>query len=101
MRNTDITAVCCTNDMVAAGALNAAHSMGCRIPEDLSVIGHDGSVYSEAVYPRLTTVSIRPVEIGKRAFAQALRLLEDPKAWDVDIVEPELLERDSVAMPSK
>lgn len=35
------TAIVCGNDVVAIGALNAAHELGWRVPEDVSVVGFD------------------------------------------------------------
>lgn len=35
------TAVFCANDMIAVGLLDEAKRLGIRVPEDLSVVGHD------------------------------------------------------------
>src|SRR4051812_18467639 len=35
------TAVLCANDVVAIGAINAAHALGLRVPEDVSITGFD------------------------------------------------------------
>ena len=35
------TAIVCGNDVVAIGALNAAHASGLRVPEDVTIIGFD------------------------------------------------------------
>ena len=40
-RRSDVTAVFCTNDMAAIGAIRAARDLKLRVPEDLSVIGCD------------------------------------------------------------
>lgn len=61
------TAIYCANDKIALGALHAALKNGVRVPEDISIIGHDGSIYSQVSYPKLTTVSICPDQIGKKS----------------------------------
>ena len=35
------TAVVCSNDWTAIGALHAAHAAGLRVPEDISIVGFD------------------------------------------------------------
>lgn len=52
------TALLCTNDTIAVGAMKAAMRMGLRIPEDVAVIGFDDSYVSRVIEPELTTVRI-------------------------------------------
>lgn len=50
----DITALVCTSDILAIGALREARERGLRVPEDLSVAGFDGIPEAERL--GLTTV---------------------------------------------
>ncbi len=52
----DVTAVYSANDEMAFGLLRALHEAGCRVPEDVSVVGFDGIAVGEFAYPPLTTV---------------------------------------------
>jgi DNA-binding LacI/PurR family transcriptional regulator len=61
------TAVFCRTDLLALGALQAARDMGLRVPEDLSVIGHDDLLLAELADPPLTTVRIDKARIGQEA----------------------------------
>ena len=72
------TALYCSNDEIALGFLNAAAQCGVRVPEQVSLIGHDGSLYSEVCYPRLTTVSISPLQIGAASMEIIAECLNDP-----------------------
>lgn len=49
-------ALLCATDRIAYGAYKAAHELGIRIPEDLSVTGFGAYETSEIVSPPLTTV---------------------------------------------
>lgn len=90
------TAVYCANDLIAAGAMNAAVESGLSIPEDISVIGHDGSSFGEMLRPPLSTVAIYPVEMGKQAVRLLLSVLRGGLGADM-ILTPQVIERGSVA----
>ena len=71
-RNHDITAVYCMSDMIAMGAIRAAKDLGREIPEDLSIIGNDGIVYSRYSVPRLATVQQDTAELAKKSVEDLL-----------------------------
>jgi LacI family transcriptional regulator len=50
------TAVFACSDMQALGIMRAAHELGLRVPEDLSVVGYDDIPVSGWFWPPLTTV---------------------------------------------
>lgn len=60
-------AITCATDEQAHGVLHAAHRLGLRVPEDLAVIGFDGTEHSEYAVPPLTTVRQPIDEIAARA----------------------------------
>ena len=55
------SAVFCSNDDMAIGAMNAVFASGLKVPDDISIVGFDDSGFSQYSTPRLTTVK-RPVE---------------------------------------
>ncbi|MDR7301644.1 DNA-binding LacI/PurR family transcriptional regulator [Haloactinomyces albus] len=61
----EVTAIICTSDILALGALNAARNRGSRVPEDLTVTGFDGIVDAERA--GLTTVRQPVLEKGRAA----------------------------------
>ncbi|MCF7941436.1 MAG: LacI family transcriptional regulator [Spirochaetia bacterium] len=65
-RDLDFTAVFCTNDLMAFGAIKAIREANLRIPEDVSIIGCDNIFFSETSDPPLTTISIPKRELGRR-----------------------------------
>lgn len=62
-----ITAVMCTTDTLAIGALAEARSLGFHVPQRLSITGFDDIELASQFDPALTTVSIPASEIGRAA----------------------------------
>lgn len=58
-----ITAIVCTSDILALGALNEARGRGLRVPEDLTITGFDG--IAEAERAGLTTIRQPILEKGR------------------------------------
>ncbi len=61
------TALVAQNDVIAIGAINALKSAGLQVPQDVSVVGFDGTKVSTLCSPRLTTVKVPLRDIGARA----------------------------------
>lgn len=68
---THCTAILAQNDETAIGIIEALQSAGLKVPEDVSVVGFDGTEIADYCRPRLTTVVVPLHEIG----AQGARLL--------------------------
>lgn len=62
------TAIICTNDLMAMGAISALKEAGLRVPEDVSVMGFDDIIFSQAWWPSVTTMGGAKIEFGKKAF---------------------------------
>jgi len=65
------TALVCNSDTFAIGAMLEAQRMGVRVPEDISIIGHDDLELAALLEPSLSTVAVPATEMGQRC-AQAL-----------------------------
>ena len=90
------TAVFCTNDTVAAGAMKAVIRAGLRIPEDMAVVGFDDSFVSRIVEPELTTVRIDMDQMGRLAAEKLFDLIEGiPSAEKRIVIPTELIVRRS------
>jgi LacI family transcriptional regulator len=103
-RTPDIDAVFAGNDQMAVGVLHAAHRLGLRIPEELSVVGVDDIAEGSHVWPPLTTVRQPLADAGALAVevvVQAIRAArprrgaEDVRIDRVTLLEPELIVRES------
>jgi LacI family transcriptional regulator len=94
------TAIFAASDTQAMGVLEAARSLGLRVPEDLSVIGYDDIELAE--YLQLTTIRQCLVESGKRGAQLLLRILAQWPAVPVqESIGPELVVRQTTAAPAK
>ncbi|MEO6880283.1 MAG: LacI family DNA-binding transcriptional regulator [Mycobacteriaceae bacterium] len=87
------TAVFCTNDIIAVGAINAAHELGLRIPDDLALTGFDD--LEEASWPvyNLTTMKVPFDAMLSSAIRMLLNRLagdDSPAHVDVHAVTPVL-----------
>ncbi|CAG7604546.1 putative HTH-type transcriptional repressor ExuR [Paenibacillus solanacearum] len=91
------TAVFCSNDDMALGAIKAVTERGLRVPDDLSVVGFDDHLFSSFMTPALTTVR-RPIEEISRVGAEKLLSFIEKKQVEKSTVyfHTELVIRDSV-----
>lgn len=66
-RKTDVSAVFCSNDITAIGAMHAFQESGLQIPRDISVISIDDIDTAQYLTPMLTTIHIPTQELGQMA----------------------------------
>jgi LacI family transcriptional regulator len=98
----DIEAIFVSNDQMALGVLHAAHRLGKRIPDDLSIVGVDNMPESAHFWPPLTTVRQRLLESGAQVVTELDRLIRNAKQTNplssspaVTLLQPELIVRES------
>ena len=84
------TAVFGANDVVAAGTLKAARRLGLRVPEDVAVIGYDGSNVCGMLEPELTSVRINCRRMGELCVERLQALLAGEECPPVTTVPTEL-----------
>lgn len=72
-----MTALVCSNDLSAFGALQAAYELGLHVPDDLSIVGYDDIKLSAFAHPALTTVSVPRQELAEIAFKSLFRFEEE------------------------
>jgi len=73
-------AVFAVSDTLAAGALRAIEKAGLRIPQDIAVVGFDGTELSEMVSPPLSTIKQPSRDIGRKAVDLLLNKIDNPDA---------------------
>ncbi|MCP2332628.1 LacI family DNA-binding transcriptional regulator [Actinoalloteichus caeruleus] len=97
-----VTAVICSSDHMALGAIRECHRRGVSVPDQLSVIGFDDSPLADYCTPPLTTLAQPIAEMARAAVEElAARLDPDAGAQPVGahtrIFRPRLVVRESTA----
>ena len=82
------TAIFAASDLMAAGALRAAHELGVRVPQDLALIGFDDIGLASLIQPQLTTVRQDMHALGEAAAEALSRMIDDPDAAPVRRLVP-------------
>lgn len=90
------SAVIAANDLIAIGCIQTLVQAGIRVPEDVSFVGVNDIPAATLAEPKLTTMRIPSVRIGRMAAKCALRHSAE-KPGKHHIIKPNLVERMSVA----
>lgn len=92
------TAIFAANDEMAFGVMNVADAMGIRIPEDLSLVGFDGTPFSTFVIPSLSTIIRQTDQMAILGTKKLLALVNEgpdaARAFET-MVSPRFLPRES------
>lgn len=91
------TALVCTTDVLAIGAILEAPLVGLRVPTDLSVTGFDDLELASHLSPSLTTIHVPAEEIGRGAADLLLAMMQGTVANSHIEKTAELILRSSTA----
>jgi DNA-binding LacI/PurR family transcriptional regulator len=78
LRQPPPTAIFALSEQMALGVLEAAQSLGRRVPDDLAIVTTEDSPWVDHVHPRLSAVHVPMYEVGARAVEVLLALLQHP-----------------------
>jgi LacI family transcriptional regulator len=93
---TRATAAVCYNDITAFGALAALGERGLRAGKDFALVGFDNVLDAAHSNPPLTTIDVRPSELGEHAAAALLaRLGDGDLKRQLYLAEPRLVVRET------
>ncbi|KHF39561.1 transcriptional regulator [Halalkalibacter okhensis] len=90
-------AIFSTNNMMTLEILEGIKELGLSVPEDVSLIGYDETVWSQHLNPPLTTVSQPSYKMGELAAGKLIEALKSKqkKQATIDSLEPSLIIRQS------
>ena len=90
------SALVCTNDVIALGAIKAAHRRGLNVPRDIAITGYDNSSLCLACEPTITSVDANTAEMGTAAVEFLFDQIEGKKIVNaLRTVKTKLVERES------
>lgn len=91
------TAYVCNNDEVAFRLVQALNEQGIRVPEDVSIVTFDNTIYSTLSTPALTTVDNNVDEEINVACKVIMKKISNPsKVYDRILIKSFIIERDSI-----
>ncbi len=99
-RTTGATAVFCSNDSLALGALRFCTVRGISVPRDLAIFGFDNIEFAEHAATALSSVNYDIEAITGLAIERVISLINAKAEWPaprVTLVEPDLVIRESTA----
>jgi DNA-binding LacI/PurR family transcriptional regulator len=82
------TAIMCSSDLLAAGALQGARTLGLRVPSDVAITGFENLSFAPFLDPPLTSVRVPAYEMGRRAASALITQLEGREVVQREIVLP-------------
>ena len=90
----DLDGVFACSDRMAIGALNELHERGRRVPDDVALIGVDGTLLGDSARPRLTSVGCNMHGLGRELAALILGAIQGDSVKRV-IFPPYLVVRET------
>ena len=101
-RRKDFTAVCSMNDEMALGVINTLQGSGIRIPEDVSVVGYDNTIFSRVSSVGITTVDSDIAETCRQAVDMLFRIINEEEIDEPHVmIKPTMVERQSSGLVRK
>lgn len=86
------TALFCTTDWLAKGALEELNVLKFKVPKEVGLLGFGGLSFCKHITPKISTVSLNPYLLGKIAFLMLRELLDgNAEAKGVVFVEPTVI----------
>ncbi len=79
MDHDDVDGIFINTDLVAIGAITEFNEQGVKIPEDISIVGFSNWFMSSVISPSLTTIDQPGYEMGKTAFKQLYKEIQQKK----------------------
>jgi LacI family transcriptional regulator len=71
------TAIFAANDEMAFGVMHVAHEMGLKIPDDLSLVGFDGTPFSSFVIPALSTIRRQTNQMARLGTQKLIAVIDE------------------------
>ncbi len=94
------TALICSTDVQALGALDEARKHGVAVPQDISVTGFDDIEFASISSPPLTTIQTPVAVIARRSTSYLLDLIGSKEQMRAELLDTSVVVRESLAPPA-
>ena len=85
------TALLIYDDIVAVSIGNLISACNLKVPEDLSIISFNNSIFARMMNPQLTSIDINAYQLGVEAASQLSKHIENPNLFATKIIVPYFL----------
>lgn len=93
------TAVLVADDILALALVQVCIFMGLSIPDDVSIISYNNSIFTHLSSPMLTCLDVNSLQLGYEAASQVLNHVANPNLMATRIIVPHrIVERDTCKM---
>lgn len=90
------TAIVVCDDILAVSLERICLELGLRIPDDVSIVSFNNSLFARLTSPQLTSIDVNALQLGIEAASQMISHIENPDLMATKIIVPHhLVERDS------
>ena len=97
IKETEATAIVVIDDLFAVRIIQLATMFGYKVPDDLSVISFNNSIFATLTHPYLTSIDINVLSLGKIATESLMAQLNHEGSNAVQLVVPhKLIKRETV-----
>ena len=97
LNNKQITAILCSNDIVALNAYKTIAELGKKVPDDYSIIGFDNVGAGRISSPTLSTFNVPREQIGDEVGLYVMRLIQGNKPQYSELtIRCDFIQRDSI-----
>jgi DNA-binding LacI/PurR family transcriptional regulator len=93
------TAVMCSNDVTALGAMHAAGILRLSVPVDVSIIGFDDIDFTRYSMPPLSSIQMSRKHLARAALMSLVALAEGGTEFTPAVVQTQFVPRESTAPP--
>jgi len=85
------------NDQMAIGVLHALHDLGIKVPDDVSVLGHDDIEAARHIVPSISTIRVPKYRLGHESASHLMNLIRHRGIQNTTntVYEPELVVRNT------
>ena len=100
-RGKEFTAIVASSDMIALGCYRGLRNHGLKVPDDVSVVGYNGSRWCDEFNPPLTSIHVPKYDIGQHTAQLLLAMLDNPGARPANVLLPTTLQQRASTAPPR